>query len=142
MTTLDKMYRVAQHEAGHATAALHYRLPLREVVINSDGTGYTAYARWRRADAEAWTVTAYSGPEAEKDLFLDGSADEAGDLLAIDSMLGRLGLDWDARRLATLRFESQILVQRLRPRIAAVASGLIEHGALSADGVRVYINTD
>jgi hypothetical protein len=142
MTTLDKMYRVAIHESGHCCAALHYRLPLREVVIRDDASGYAAYGRWRRADAEAWTICAYAGPEAEKDLFLDGGADEAGDLHAIDAMLGRLGLDWDARRLATLRFESQILVQRLRPQIAAVAGGLIEHGALSADGVRVYINTD
>jgi hypothetical protein len=32
---------------------MHYRLPLREVVIKRDGSGHTAYARWRHADAEA-----------------------------------------------------------------------------------------
>jgi hypothetical protein len=138
MTTLDKMYRVAIHESGHCCAALHYRLPLREVVIRDDASGYAAYGRWRRADAEAWTICAYAGPEAEKDLFLDGGADEAGDLHAIDAMLGRLGLDWDARRLAALRFQSQILVARFRPRIHRVAAALVEHRHLTADQIARY----
>ena len=42
-----------------------------------------------------------------------------------DAMIERLALDWDARRLATLRFDAQRLVQKLRPRIRAVAAALV-----------------
>ena len=78
------------------------------------------------------TITAYAGPEAENDLFVDGGADDGGNSLAIIAMLRRLKLDWKECKLAVLRFEAQFLVQRLRPRIRAVAHALIEHGSLTA----------
>jgi hypothetical protein len=132
MTLVDNLYRASHHEAGRACASLHFNLPIREVVIRRDGSGHTAYARWHGADAEAWAICVFSGPEAENDLFLDGGADDAGDLLAIIAMLRRLDLDWGACKLAVLRFEAQILVARLCPRIRAVAHALIEPGSLTA----------
>jgi hypothetical protein len=33
--------RTAQHESGHAVAALFYSLPLLEVVVDADGSGCT-----------------------------------------------------------------------------------------------------
>jgi hypothetical protein len=42
MTHFD---RCSIHESGHAVAALFYSLPLFEVVIRTDGSGVTKYAR-------------------------------------------------------------------------------------------------
>ena len=37
--------RCAIHESGHACAAVRLWLPLREVVINDNGSGITRYSR-------------------------------------------------------------------------------------------------
>jgi hypothetical protein len=133
MTTVDNIFRAAFHEAGHVVAALHYGLPLREVYIRHDGSGLTTYCRqFGRAEARVWTISAYAGPASEDLAFLYCKTVDAADMAAIERMLQRLGLDWDECRLGMLRFEAQILVQRFRPRIAAIAGGLIQHGRLTA----------
>jgi hypothetical protein len=38
----------------------------------------------------------------------------------------------------TLRFDAQLLVQKLRPRIRAVAAALVQHRCLSASAVAAY----
>jgi hypothetical protein len=53
-------------------------------------------------------------------------------LVAIIAMLRRLRLDWDDRRLAMLKFEAELLVKRLLPRIQRVAHAVIEHRSLAA----------
>jgi hypothetical protein len=68
-------------------------LPLREVVINGDGSGATRYARpFGCGEVEAWAVTAFAGPEAELVEF--GSAPIEGDKRVIEEMVRRLGLTW------------------------------------------------
>jgi hypothetical protein len=128
--------RAAFHEAGHAVAAVHYRLPIREVVIREDGSGNTSYAcHLGLAEAERWTITTYAGGEAEFDEFRDRRGDRF-DLLAIDNMLERLQLDWDESRLADLRRQARRLVERERHGIRVVADALIRHRHLSATDVR------
>jgi len=68
-------------------AALHFRLPLLEVVIREDGSGSTSYCRnFGPAEAERWTITTFAGGEAEHDMFGDRRADN-GDLRAINAMM-------------------------------------------------------
>jgi hypothetical protein len=133
MTFVDNIFRAAFHESGHCCAALHYGLPLRSCWIANDGTGLTTYCRqFGRAEARVWTISAYAGPEAEADAFLDPGDGDAADFATIDRMLERLRLDWDECQLGMLKFEAQILVCRLRSRIAAVAGELIRYGRLTA----------
>jgi hypothetical protein len=138
LAAAELLARAAAHEAGHAVAAVHFELPLKEVLIRDDGTGHTSYLTWLgRAEAECWAISNYAGPAAERDLFWDRRGGDTRDLLAIDNMIRRLGLGWDQWRLATLRFDAQLLVARLRPRIRAVAVALVQHRHLTAAGVRV-----
>ena len=139
LATAELLARAAAHEAGHAVAALHYELPLKEVLVRPDGTGATRYARsLGRAEAELRTIVIFGGPAAERDLFPFDSCADTRDLRAIDEMIERFGLDWGARRLASLRFDAQLLVKRLRPRIRRVAAALIERRRLSAEAVAGY----
>ncbi len=70
-------------------AAVRYRLPIREVSIQDDGSGNTR--RFGLTECERWTVVTYAGPEAEFDLFQDHRGD-AGDLATINNMMHRLGV--------------------------------------------------
>jgi hypothetical protein len=134
--TAELLARAAQHEAGHAVAALHYRLPLLEVVIRDDGSGNTSYCRnLGLPEAEDWCVTTFCGGEAEHDRFHDRRGDH-GDLLAITNMLAKLKLDWSERRLAELRHQARHLVKRERSRIRTVAAALLRHRRLSAFDVK------
>jgi hypothetical protein len=110
----DLLARAAFHEAGHAVAALCYRLPLLEVIIRDDGSGNTTYTRrFGLAEAERWTVVTYAGPQAEFDLFGDRRGDRS-DLRAIDTMLDWLQLAWDEDKLTELRRQARRLVERER----------------------------
>jgi hypothetical protein len=62
---------------------------------------------------------------------------DSRDLIAINNMIQRLRLDWGERRLGALRFDAQLLVARLRPRIRRVAAALVEHRRLSASAIAV-----
>ncbi len=132
----DLRARAAQHEGGHAIAALHYRPPLLEVVIRDDGSGNTRYCRrFGLAEAEPWTITRFVGPEAEHDRFGDRRGDR-DDIRATDNMLDRLHLTWTDDKLADLRHQARRLVERERSRIRLVADALIEHRRLSALDVK------
>jgi hypothetical protein len=116
----DQLRRAAVQESGHAVAALHFWLPVRDVAVEANGTGDTRYARrlgWGEIDR--WTVSAFAGPETERDRF--GNADEAGDLEVIKTMLRRLDLHWGERELAEHRERARHLVRDQREAIAAVA---------------------
>jgi hypothetical protein len=56
-------------------------------------------------EAEDWCVTTFCGGEAEHNAFHDRRGDH-GDLIAIDNMMQRLGLDWTDDKLADLRGQS------------------------------------
>ncbi len=131
----ERLARAAVHESGHAAAALHFGLPLREVLIREDGSGSTRYHCRGPEMAEASAITNFSGAEAERDVFLDWHGGDSRDRCNIDEMIAQFGLDWDQRRLATLRFEAQILVGRLRPRIQRVACELVRSRHLTASAV-------
>jgi hypothetical protein len=89
--------RTAQHESGHAVAALFYSLPLLEVVVDADGSGCTRYKRhFGVGEIECWVVSAFCGPEAELDRF--GSAPVTADFDVIEEMARRLGLTWTPPR--------------------------------------------
>jgi hypothetical protein len=139
LAAAERSARAAAHEAGHAVAALHFELPLKEVEIRDDGTGHTSYRHWLEPHtAEQWTITAFAGAAAEDDLFYRRGDANTRDLLAIELMIRRLGLDWGERRLAALRFDAQRLVQQLRPRILRVAAALVQHRYLTASDAAVY----
>ena len=90
--------RTAQHESGHAVAALFYSLPLLEVVVDADGSGCARYTRhFGVGKIECWVVSAFCGPEAELDRF--GSAPVTADFDVIEEMARRLGgLTWTPPR--------------------------------------------
>ncbi len=128
--------RASVHEAAHCVAALHYRLPLLEVVIHDDGSGKTSYGRkFGLAESVPWTIVTFCGGAAEHDMFGDRRGDR-DDLLAIDETLERLRLAWSESRLAELRQEARCLVERERFGIRVVADALIRHRHLTAFDVR------
>ncbi len=132
----ERLARAATHESGHAVAALHYELPLYQVVIFGDGTGVTNYSRrLMRDEAEAYVITAFAGDISEHDLFYDRQYADYDDRAGIARMIQRLDLDWGERRLGALRFDAQLLVERLRPRIRAVAAALLQRRHLTAEDV-------
>jgi hypothetical protein len=89
--------RTAFHESGHCIAALHSSLPLLRVLIRTDGSGVTQYARrLGPAEIECWALTLFAGPLAEADRF--GSASFAGDEQTAAAALAALGLDWSGAR--------------------------------------------
>ena len=53
-------------------------------------------------------IANFSGAAAELGLFLDSRGGDTRDRRNIDEMIERFGLDWDERRLTTLRFDAQI----------------------------------
>jgi hypothetical protein len=80
----------------------------------------------------------FGGRAAEEDLFLDYRGGDDIDQHRRADALDRLNLDWDALDLGRLKFEAEILVAHLRPRIRAVARALIEHRHLTADQIARY----
>ena len=132
--------RAAIHESGHACCVLRFELPLRDVYICEDGTGGMLYSRRLRNDELVdWTIVAFAGPEAERDLF--GDADESGDLTTIEKMLRRRDLldCWNAAVLARYRRIAEALVKRESAVIEIVAEALMEHRRLSGDQVATLI---
>jgi hypothetical protein len=134
----NQIARASWHEGGHAVVALHYGLPLREVLIRPDGTGATRYTRqFGLAEAEPWTVSAYAGGAAEFDAFGDWRA-ENSDLRAIERMMETMGLTWSDDKMDELRFTARRLVECHRARVSLVADALVRHRHLDAAGLRPY----
>jgi hypothetical protein len=138
--TQHLLRRCAVHESGHATAALHYSLPILKVTIHSDGGGKTEYARrLGSGEVEVWTAVSYAGPMAELDAF--GDASEDGDLKAIKTMVADLNLGWAQNRYDEFRRRARALMARERSSIRAVADELTRRRSLSGDEVAALVPT-
>jgi hypothetical protein len=125
--------RSAIRQAGHAVAALYFKLPLSGVEIRTDGTGHASYARHLvRSEAQRWAITTFAGPEAEHDA-CGGETVGTNDMRAIAAMVDKLGLDWDQNRLGALRARARHLVERERDRIARLADALVDQRYLSGE---------
>jgi hypothetical protein len=133
----ERLLRAAIHESGHCVTALRYRLPLKEAWVNDDGTGRTRFSRscLTPQTIEEWFKMSFAGRAAEEDLYMDYRGGDGIDQHRRADALQRLGLDWDACRVGMLKFEAEVLVGHLRPRIQRVAAALVEHRHLSADQI-------
>jgi hypothetical protein len=135
----ERLLRAAVHESGHAVAALHFELPLRDALIRENGSGSYRYHHGLGPElAEYRAIVSFFGPLTERDLFPFDSCEDHRDLNNIDEMVERFGLTWDEFELGHLKFEVQFLVHRLRPRIRRVAAALVEHRHLSAATIARY----
>jgi hypothetical protein len=139
-TTTERLRRAATHEAAHAVSALHFMLPLKEVLINDDGSGSCGYERrlsWGEIDR--FVMTGYAGPLAERAAF--GSADERGDLRVIETMLRILDLHWSDAALAEYREKARALVELERGSISVLADALMCRRHLTADQVGALMSS-
>lgn len=135
------MRRAAVHEAAHSVVAHLHFLPLAQVWINDAGGGRTAYQRWLTvAEAEAWSLSLFAGEEAERDRHGSVPSEaSAGDLRALAAMIERLGLNWNAARLADFRMRARDLVRDHRKAIDAVAAELLLRRHLRADAITALL---
>jgi hypothetical protein len=140
LALVGRLLRASIHESGHAVTALFFDLPLRDALIRPDGTGSTRYHHHSLGPdlAESRAIVILSGAAAERDLFPFGSCQDSRDLYNIGEMIERFGLDWGEFEMGRLRFEAEVLVERLRPRIRAVAAGLVQHRHLTAEQIARY----
>ena len=133
------LYRAAQHEAGHAVAALYFRLPLVRVWIDDAGGGATQYSRRLGPGEVDWTIATFAGIEAEIAAFGDAPI-TPGDLRAIENMIERLGLHWTEGHLDRFRQRARMLVREERRVIATLAEALIERRSLTGDDVGALLS--
>ena len=127
--------RAATHESGHAVAALRFWLPLREIVVNSDGIGCTRYTRhfsWGE------TVSVFCGIEAEVGRF--GDAPVTSDLDVIEEMIERLGLTWGRGNLDRFRQRARTLVREERRSIRVLADALLERRTMTGAEVSALLS--
>lgn len=140
VTASGPFHRAAIHEAGHAVAAAHFRLPLREVFICHDGTGATRYTRHlTRSEAAPWVVATLAGPQAE--IFQFGNAPEGGDLYVIQTMVDRVGLSWNGSILAKYHSDARRLVIDNWQPIAIVADELLRARQLSGRELAALVSS-
>jgi hypothetical protein len=122
MTDDSKLVRCAAHESARATLALLHHLPLKDVTIQPDGSGRTAYSRRfsGTGEIEAWITVTLAGPAFEHMIF--GSAPIGGDIDAIREMTKRM----EVRCLALDDFRTRARqeVRLHRRAIACVATAL------------------
>jgi hypothetical protein len=78
--------RARDFEAGHAVAGYPFSLPIKSVVIRSDGTGSCLYDHRQFFSSDTtsrWPVSAYAGVEAEVDRFGDARSKPTRNPLAL-----------------------------------------------------------
>ncbi|MEV7994930.1 hypothetical protein AB0O67_24360 [Streptomyces sp. NPDC086077] len=111
MTRTDQLRACAEHEAAHTIVALHHRVPVYDIHLRANGTGYTQISPHCAPSVTAAITSA--GDLWQRELgtvpYLDLSC---GDLQAMEQ---RHGLDalWAAERNAR-----RVLVQRRRAVLA------------------------
>ena len=80
--------RAGLHEAAHVVVAHQFHLPIAEVWIDEDSSGYVSYGRrFHYAEVETWIIATLAGGIVERDRW--GSAADAGDMRAIATWLRR-----------------------------------------------------
>ncbi len=135
--------RCAIHEAGHATAALAFGIPIIAVSI-ADDRPHLHRDRYRAHDEnfglEAIVILCLSGPEAERELC--GAADDGGDHLDYEMAREYLARHITnplnaAAELARYRDAAQRLVRSpwAQQRIRLLADALLRRGNLSGEQI-------
>ena len=140
--------RISFHEAGHATAALVYNIPIIAVSIDADVPHlhrghYRAPANF---GLERLVTMCLAGPAAER--YFVGPITDGGDQPDIQMARGYLSQRFDpltvGAEIVRLRDAADRLVRTLwvQDRIRWIAAALLRHGTLTGDEIGVMIVAD
>jgi hypothetical protein len=134
----DALRRTALHEAGHATAALAFAIPIMSVSIDDADNPHLLRGRYQPphdAGLESLVVLCLAGPAAEQ-LFC-GSIEPGTDRTDIDMARRYLGQRLGPLQLAAEIERHRASAERLvrtewaQRRIAVIAAALLARGTLS-----------
>jgi hypothetical protein len=134
-----RLWRIAIHEAAHATIARVLRIPIRGVTI-TPSEGFLGHCHIYRDfyKRSGYVIALMAGVEAELEFFeatVNDSADRESIAEANDDWPKIGGRKARALNLPSLRRQARRLVRKHRTKIERVAAALLERGTLGPDEV-------